>query len=197
MAADATKLQSVNEMLSATGTARANSLGSSRLDVILAEGILDQVDREIQQQGWHWNTQYNQVFQNNVDNEVVLPLDIFEVRESTGRDGPMVSYPDFRSDLIKKGGKVYNALDDTFTFTGPVTLNVVRQLTFEDLPQYARDFITKSAAREFFEVSQRARSPIAEEKEARARGHFMAAEMRNQQPNFFLGPSTRWPFNNR
>ena len=51
MAADATKLESVNEMLTMAGSLRTNSLSATRADVIMAEQMLDQVDRSVQARG--------------------------------------------------------------------------------------------------------------------------------------------------
>jgi hypothetical protein len=190
--ADATNLEAVNEILAATGNLRTTSLGSTRPDVILAAQILDQTDRHVQMRGWHWNTQYNQTFTPSASDEIEMTHDIFEVHESSGNDGPNTRYdPTARTDLAKRGTRLYNALDDTYTFTAPVLLNVVKRVNFEELPQTARAWITARAAAEFHEITLGKPSKRAEEKEIRTRSAAMAEDSRAADFNFFDGPNTR------
>ena len=49
-----TQLEAVNRMLTAAGEAVVASLGTS--DSAQAEQILDDVERDVQSHGWHWNT---------------------------------------------------------------------------------------------------------------------------------------------
>lgn len=192
MAADATKLESVNEILGMAGLLPANSLETTRPDVLRAKTTLDQVDRSVQSQGWHWNSQYNQTFSPNADSQIALPGDVFEVSESSGDDSPVRRYRDKLVDYQKRGGLLYNALSDTFTFTGDVKLNLIRKVDFDDIPQYAREYITKRAAREFFELARGSRSPVAEQREQEALSTLRSAEYRQADFNFFRGPDTGW-----
>jgi len=193
MAADATKLESVNQMLTTAGSVRTSSLSSARVDVITAEQILDEVDRSVQLEGWHFNRQHNQTFSPNASNEIELTDDIFEVHQSSGEDSPTRRIPTHPTDYAKRGGKLYNAETDSFTFEADVKLNVIRRVAFEDLPQYARDFITARAASRFYKVQRGKRSDDAREEELRARATLMQAEARSAQHNMFQGPSTSWP----
>lgn len=192
MAADATKLEAVNEMLGFAGLAPANSLGATRLDVVRAAATLDQVDRSVQSQGWHWNTAYNQTYTPNASDEIVLPDDVFEVSESSGEDEPTRRYRNQAVDYHKRGNLLYNALNDSTSFTAAVKLNVIKKVAFEDIPQYAREYITKRAAREFFEATRGARSPILEQREQEALTGMRSSEYRNTDFNFFKGPDTSW-----
>jgi len=189
--ADATKLNAVNRMLTMVGSLRASSLSGTRADVLTAEQILDEVDREVQAHGWHFNRQYNQTFSPNAGNEIVLTEDIYDVTESSGKDTPRYRLS-AQPDLAKRGTLLYNADDDTYTFTADVKLNVIRRVDFEDLPQYARTYVTARAARQFFEATRGARSPSAEENEARARAELMSRESINAGHNFFNNPDTIW-----
>ena len=55
--AKTTKLEAINTMLSNVGEAPVNSLtGSLTNDVQLAQNILDEISREVQSAGWHFNT---------------------------------------------------------------------------------------------------------------------------------------------
>lgn len=192
MAASATKLQSVNEILTMAGSLRTNSLGSTRADVIMAETILDQTDRNIQVDGWHFNQQFNQEFAPNAQDEIVLTDDIFEVTESSGSDGPNRRLDQFSTDLAIRNGMLYDATNDTAVFTAAQKLNITRYVTFEAMPQYARGYIVARAARVFSAVTLGKRNPGLEEMEARARSTFLAAEVRNASYNMFRGQDMGW-----
>ena len=122
----------------------------------------------------------------------MLPEDIFEVSESSGEDSPVRRWPTHPTDYAKRGNRLYDAQNDSFTFEADVKLNVVRRVSFEDLPQYARAFITARAASQFFSVTRNRPSRAAEESEVRARAAFMAAENRNVAFNMFNGPDMGW-----
>ena len=58
-----TKLESINTMLSTIGEAPVNSLtGSLPTDATMAINILDEINREVQAQGWKFNTSYKVTF---------------------------------------------------------------------------------------------------------------------------------------
>ncbi len=192
MAADATKLESINDMLQTSGYMRETALPSTRTEVIAAEVLLDSVDRNIQMEGWHFNSQYNQTFSPNAGNEVDLDADIFEVNESSGNDSPIRRDPMSPTDLAKRGLRLYNAETDSYTFESDVLLNVIRQVAFTDLPQYARAFIVARASRMFYANNRGRDLPSAQEFEMRARASFMASENRNASFNMFNGPDTNW-----
>ena len=56
-----TKLDAVNTMLGVIGELPVNSLGSGSqrsANVVLAENVLDETNREIQSEGFHFNTEH-------------------------------------------------------------------------------------------------------------------------------------------
>ena len=52
-----TKLMAVNTILSTVGEAPVNNLTAVTADVRIAESVLDEVSREVQSAGWHFNTE--------------------------------------------------------------------------------------------------------------------------------------------
>ena len=50
-----TKLEAVNIMLSAIGEAPVNRLSSGLVEAETAETILNQINRSVQAEGWHFN----------------------------------------------------------------------------------------------------------------------------------------------
>ena len=60
MATVTSKLESINVMLTSIGESPVNTITSSTTtDVSIAVQILDNVSREVQSVGWHFNTDVN------------------------------------------------------------------------------------------------------------------------------------------
>jgi hypothetical protein len=141
--ASTTKLNAINTILSAVGEAPINSLaGSLTADVSLAESILDEVSREIQSAGWHFNTEKDVPLAPNTDNQVVLGTNIARV----DLEGANVS-SDY--DIVIRGTKLYNRKKLTYTITETKKYSVVYLLDFTDMPENARRYIMIRAARVF------------------------------------------------
>ena len=55
-----TQLEAVNVLLTTIGEAPVNSLsGKQTTDVAIAQQVLNEVNREVQSRGWHFNTEYD------------------------------------------------------------------------------------------------------------------------------------------
>ena len=139
--ANTTKLEAINTMMSAIGEAPVNTLDASSQtqDVIMAKSILDEVSREVQSAGWHFNREYEVSLSPNTSNEILLSenvarVDVEPVNSST-------------TQYIQRGQKIYNKTDKTFTIADALKCTVVYLLDWTDLPQAARQYIMIRAAR--------------------------------------------------
>ena len=55
-----TELEAVNVLLTTIGEAPVNTLtGKQTTDVAIAQQVLNEVNREVQSRGWHFNTEYD------------------------------------------------------------------------------------------------------------------------------------------
>ncbi len=96
------KLEAINTMLSTVGEAPVNSLsGSLTADVSLAQNILDEVSREVQSSGWHFNTEKEVPLIPNSNNEIELSSGVARV-DLEGRHASS----DY--DVVVRGNKLYN-----------------------------------------------------------------------------------------
>ena len=78
-----TKLEATNVMLTAIGESPVNTITSSTTtDVSIAIQILDNVSREVQSVGWHFNTDTNYLLAKNSSNQIVLPTNCLRVDNS-------------------------------------------------------------------------------------------------------------------
>jgi len=137
-----TKLEAVNVMLTSIGEAPVNSLISGLEDAELAETILESVNKETQSKGWIFNTDLKLSLSPNTDNQIVLPDNYLRVdTRGTLRSS--------NKDIVERGRKLYDRIGNSFTFTDPVTVDVVILLDFTDIPEVARRYITIRSARIF------------------------------------------------
>lgn len=134
-----TELDAINYMLSAIGSDPINTqIDDTDVDVANAKRILEQASRNIQRQGWDFNTEENFVLSPNVYDKKILWDDT--IIKFTSTDGNVYA---------KRGKYLYDVTNKTFEFTQNVTLNIIRALDFEDLPDCFRNYITTQSALAF------------------------------------------------
>ena len=136
------ELEAVNAMLRAIGESAVSTLENvTTVDVTTAKNILSDVNREVQQKGWHFNTEWDVTLTLDSDNRLPVGNNVMSVYSPTklltmrGRSGSMF---------------VYDLDNNTFTWSSSITdAVVIKLLDFEDLPQTARQYITAKASRIF------------------------------------------------
>jgi len=139
MATVTSKLEAVNTMLTSIGESPVNTITSSTTtDVSIAVQILDNVSREIQSIGWHFNTDTNYKLSKNTSNEVVLPANCLRV-DNSNQDADL--------DLVERNRKLWDRENHTYTITQDVRVNITWLLEFTEIPETARRYITIRAAR--------------------------------------------------
>tara|TARA_B100000965_G_scaffold383985_1_gene383754 strand:+ start:535 stop:1146 length:612 start_codon:yes stop_codon:yes gene_type:complete len=141
MATVTSKLEAINVMLTAIGESPVNTITSSTTtDVSIAVQILDNVSREIQSVGWHFNTDVNYKLAKNTSNEIVLPSNCLRV-DNTHQDADL--------DLVERNRKLWDRENHTYTITKDIKVNITWLLEFTEIPETARRYITVRAARIF------------------------------------------------
>ena len=134
-----TKLEAVNIMLSAIGEAPVNRLSSGLVEAETAETILNQINRSVQAEGWHFNREKDVQIDPTNNGEIVLAA-------NTIRADAMVEH-NTEFDLTQRGGKMYDLTNHTFNIGKAIKLDVVYELDFADIPAVARRYIAVKAAR--------------------------------------------------
>jgi len=139
-----TELEAVNTILSTIGEAPLSTLtGSLPVDGTTAKNILNEISREVQSAGWHFNTQYMVDLTRDADDKVPIGTDVVRVELNNKYDKS--SY-----DVVQRGSYLYNLAKNTNIFTQDFTENtLVYLLSFSDLPEQARRYITIRSARVF------------------------------------------------
>jgi hypothetical protein len=136
-----TTLEAVNQMLFAIGEAPVNRVEDNGLvDAAVALRTLVNVSREVQKDGWHWNTETNFSIAPDTDGNIKLPANTLKV-DTTGTDADI--------DVAWRGTRLYDRVNHTYAFSRPLFVDLVVMLDFEELPEAARNYIVLRAARRF------------------------------------------------
>jgi len=139
-----TELEAVNTILSTIGEAPLSTLtGSLPVDGTTAKNILNEISREVQSAGWHYNSHYKVDLTRDADNKVPVGTDVLRVELNNKYDKS--SY-----DVVQRGSYLYNLAKNSETFDQDFTDNtIVYILDFSKLPEQARRYITIRSARVF------------------------------------------------
>jgi hypothetical protein len=139
-----TQLQAINQMLTGIGQAPVVSLDIANPEIATALSILDSVNREVQGEGWHFNTEINYPFTPANDDIITIPENVLQITDN--KNSNVQQYQ-----TVIRGGKLYDKISHSFTSwtVSPVLCDVVWLFDFEDLPQVFQDYIAQRAARVF------------------------------------------------
>jgi len=178
-----TELESINIMLAAIGEAPVNSLaGTVPVDVRLAQSTLAEVNKEVQSEGWSFNTEIDVTLpRNNASKQIALSTDVLRI------DPNIHQHPTI--DAIQRGLKLYDRLNNRFEFDEDLICTVVYFRTFDELPEPARRYITIKAARIFVDrlVSDDGLRTYTQQDEVRARSILMETDLANGDHNVLRG----------
>ena len=183
-----TELDSVNILLAAVGEAAVSSLETATtVDVTQAKNLISNINREVQQKGWHFNTEWDVVLSVDSDSRIPLGTSVLSVYSPTklttirGREGSPFLY-----DLDNNTFIWTTAINDAVTIT---------LLDFEDIPQTARQYITTKAARVFQEeiIGQVSAETVNRQEEAEAYADLLDDE--GERSGFNVGYGTTDMYN--
>ncbi len=143
MLSPTTELEAINTMLSTIGESPVNTVeDTGNVDVVIARQILQTASREVQARGWHFNTEINYTITPDSDGYLVLPKTVLKVD---------TVYPDSSKDVVVRGSRLYDREKHTYVFTDAVKVDMTILLTFDELPEVARNYVTIRASRIFQE----------------------------------------------
>lgn len=141
-----TEHDAVNLMLTAAGeTPLASLLDDTRnADAIQARQTLREVSREVQLEGWHFNTERDVTLLPSPEGEIAVPANAIRVDVEPHN---VAAYSN--TDIIQRGNRLYDLRGHTYTFTEGIPVVVTYFLPFDQLPDSARYYIATKAARRF------------------------------------------------
>jgi hypothetical protein len=139
-----TQLQAINQMLNGIGQAPVVSLDVANPEIAIALDVLEQVNREVQGEGWHFNTEVGYPFMADNSGNIYVPANVLQLSDNKYANNQ-------KYQTVLRDGKLYDKVNHTYTFTAGSTVkcDVVWKFDFEDLPQCFKDYIAQRATRVF------------------------------------------------
>ena len=183
-----TELEAVNILLSTIGEAPIDSLSDVSVNEItdsaLARKTLNEVSRDVQAEGWSWNTDQAVKYTKDSADEIKIPASALKVSFSGSQYGSMP--------YVVRGLRVYDRNRQSYDMSEieSVTANqVVTQLDWDDLPHQAQQYISIRAARIYSDryLNSAAIFTYTQGDEAYARSMLLRSEERDGENNLLYG----------
>ena len=181
-----TEIDAVNSILMSVGESPVNTLTVQSPEVAIAQKTLRQVCREIQAEGWSYNTENEYPIDLDTNNQCIVPNNVLQIDLNIyqhGKDYNVVK----RSDNGVQ--KIYDKKNHSFTFENCTKLyfDIVWMFKFEDLPQAFKDYVTAKATRvaAVRMVSSTEAAKLLEADEAYARALALVYDARQGDHNIF------------
>mgnify|MGYP003139301884 FL=1 len=139
----AQELPAVNEILASVGQAPVTTLDQTNPDVAIAYDTLLNVSREVQAEGWTFNTEEYYPMTPDANGEIVIANNILQIDLHDEKDNQYES--------VRRSGKLYEKINHTYdwtTLTGwdTVRCDIVWFFDWVDLPRPIQDYIVAKAA---------------------------------------------------
>ena len=138
-----TELSAVNSILGAIGQSPVTSLVFDNPEVSFIYNLLRDSNVDIQNEGWHFNTERHVTYTpDSVTGKIAIGNDILRMDVTEG-------WRERRFDVVRRGGYLYDKYDhtDDWSDTTEILLDIVKLITFEDLPSVFQRFIIARASR--------------------------------------------------
>ena len=177
-----TELEAINIMMAAIGETPVNTLtGTLAADVVMARSTLTEINKQVQSEGWSFNTEIDVTLTRDSSNNINLSSDVLRV------DANIHQHPTI--DPIQRGLKLYDRQNNTFVFEEDLICTVVYLRTFAEIPEQARYYITIRAARLFVDrlVGDDGLRTYTEKDETRARVILTETDYANADHNLLRG----------
>ena len=113
-----TELEAINIMLAAIAEAPINSLtGTLPVDAVTARSTLAEFNKEVQSEGWSFNTEIDVTLTRDGSNQISLPANVLRV------DANIHQHPTI--DPIQRGLKLYDRHNNKYEFDEDLICTVV------------------------------------------------------------------------
>lgn len=170
------ELEAVNMLLESIGEAPVNTIESGLSEAHIARQTLRQSLRKCQSKGWWFNTEVITLTPDQ-NGEILLPANCLKVE--TGLEH-----------IVYRGAKLYDRANNTYQIGGQVRASLVLGLSFEELPEVARHYITVRAGRIFQDrtVGSASLHGFQKEDEEMAWQELQETELENGHYNIFDNP---------
>ena len=136
----AQELPAVNEILASVGQAPVTTLDQTNPDVAIAYDTLTNVSREVQAEGWTFNTEEFYELTPDGNGEIVIANNILQLDLHDEKDN--------QYETVRRNGKLYEKINHTYDWStwDKVACDIVWFFDWVDLPRPIQDYIVARAA---------------------------------------------------
>ncbi len=141
-----TELSAVNSILGSIGQSPITTLQASggidplaNPEISIIVNILSETNKNVQAQGWHFNTEEGITVSPDSNGNFVVPADAIAYDVSDGQS-------DRFCDVVRRNGKIYDLVLKTDVFTSDMKFDKVTLLKFEDVPPAIQRYIIARAS---------------------------------------------------
>jgi len=136
-----TELDAINQILSSVGQAPVTTLDMQNPEVAIALDTLRSTSKEIQMEGWSFNTERHVTLTpNSTTKEIAFPVDALEVDTN-------IDYHRDNYDIVRRNGKLYDKHSHSYQFDEPLVCDIVSYVAFNDAPPTFQAYAINRAAR--------------------------------------------------
>ena len=136
------EIEAINIVLSTISEAPISTLDlSGDLNVTVARQMLYDTSREVQSEGWYFNTEEDYLLVRNNDSKIPVPNNCLFLDTSDLNNSDL--------DVTLRGSLLYDRTNHTYVFAYDIYADMYLFLTWDELPQVARQYITIKTARKF------------------------------------------------
>lgn len=179
----ATELDAINIMLMSIGQSPVNTLEVSGIKTVnMARLTLHNISREVQSEGWNFNTDESFPLSRDGNNKVSIPSNALDI-DPCDKSKNYVQRRDPTGDVMR----FYDKDNFTFALDSDPKVDVTWFFEFEDMPQTARAYIYTKAARVFQanQIGSQLVFEFTKERETETQIAFERAESKSRDANFF------------
>tara|TARA_B100001996_G_scaffold360246_1_gene326106 strand:+ start:1475 stop:2083 length:609 start_codon:yes stop_codon:yes gene_type:complete len=177
-----TELSAVNSILGSIGQSPITTLNYNNPEVAFVYNILTEVNKDVQNEGWHFNTEHHVKLTPDGNGYITLPAQTisYDITDSW----------DKTKDVVVRDGRLYDLVDHTDVFTNDLYVDIVRLYKLTDLPAVFQRYIAARASSRA--AAQLVSNPrlvqMLQQQEAQLRASCMEYECQVGDPNFMGWP---------
>ena len=134
-----TELSAVNSILGAIGQSPITTLNYENPEIGFIYNLLTEVNKDVQNEGWHFNTEYHIAKDPDANKQIPIPNNALRYDINDG-------FNNKQQDVVNRDGKLYDLVNHTNEFDNTLYLDLVTLYPFADLPNVFQRYITYRAA---------------------------------------------------
>ena len=135
-----TELSAVNSILGAIGQSPITTLNYENPEIGFIYNILTEVNKDVQNEGWIFNTEYNvEKEPEATTNYITIPSNVLRY-DLHGDDANR------NKNLVRRNGRLWDTVHQTYEFDSSVKLDITWLWPFEDLPSSFKRYIISRAS---------------------------------------------------